>query len=222
MKLHISLWLLFLSAFAMFFSACTEDNEEISATEYANWTFRNDSAFSARLNEAKTAIAQAKQTYGTAWEANCPYRILVNYKKISATPINQSDSIPVYINTTGGGSGCPLYSDSVRVNYYGRLIPTEHYPDGFVFGFSGSSSKEADVFDKDLCSPALFSVKGNTTGFATALMYMHIGDVWTISVPPDLAYGETATSSIPAHSMLTFKMELKAFYRPGARDYNWK
>ena len=222
MKLHISLWLISILGLVLTFTACSEDNEALSATEYANWIVRNDSAFTARLNTAKAAIEQAQKIYGAAWEANCPYRILVCYRKTADTPINQSDSIPVYIDHEGKGSGCPLYSDSVRVNYLGRLIPSEHYPDGFVFGFSGSSMNEKDVFDPNLCSPALFSMKNNTPGFATALMYMHIGDIWTISVHPDLAYGETATSSIPAHSMLTFKMELKAYYHPGAKDYTWR
>ena len=40
---------------------------------------------------------------------------------------------------------------------------------------------------------------------------MHRGDYWRIYVPSDLGYGSSATSSIPAYSVLIFDLTLVDF-----------
>jgi FKBP-type peptidyl-prolyl cis-trans isomerase FklB len=63
------------------------------------------------------------------------------------------------------------------------------------------------------------SVNGTITGWATALMQMHIGDHWEIYVPYTLGYGTTNTNTtagvtnIPAYSTLIFDIRLVAYWR---------
>jgi FKBP-type peptidyl-prolyl cis-trans isomerase len=47
-------------------------------------------------------------------------------------------------------------------------------------------------------------------GFTEALKMMKPGDEWIIWIPPALGYGERATGSIPANSVLRFRMALRS------------
>ena len=113
--------------------------------------------------------------------------------------------------TAGKGSGCPIYSDSVRVRYTGQLLPSTSYPQGYVFDTTnknGASDATAGVVD--------MKISDLTAGFATALQRMHIGDQWDVYIPWTLAYGESGSSSIPGYSVLKFKIQLLAYARAGA------
>ena len=48
-------------------------------------------------------------------------------------------------------------------------------------------------------------------GWTEALQMMKKGAKWEIYIPSDLAYGERATGTIPAHSTLIFEVELVDF-----------
>ena len=201
-------------------TSCEETDENVS-NEYDNWTTRNDSAFSSRLSQAKKAIKAAQTNYGSDWENHCNWRILRNYTIPTDGTFDTSDSIPVEIIAKGTGTVVPLYSDSVRANYVGRLIPTSGHPNGYLFANTGTSVNEDETFSDKLCTPALLLVSNNVQGFATALQHMHIGDHWRIYIHPELGYGESATSTIPKHSMLTFTIQLKGIYRKGQIAGDW-
>ncbi|MCI6472136.1 MAG: FKBP-type peptidyl-prolyl cis-trans isomerase, partial [Bacteroidales bacterium] len=65
-------------------------------------------------------------------------------------------------------------------------------------------------------APVQFYLGGGLVdGFTTALMNMHEGDRWTVYMPYQLGYGTSASSSIPAYSLLTFDITLVSFFRPG-------
>ena len=82
------------------------------------------------------------------------------------------DTVCVEIIEAGTGSGYPLYTDSVRVNYLGRLISTDlEQPLGTLgepFDHSGYSSDPADVFDPRFAVPATFLVRIRITAFTEA------------------------------------------------------
>ena len=67
----------------------------------------------------------------------------------------------------------------------------------------------------------MFRVSEVVQGFGTALMYMHIGDLWRVYVPANLGYGTTGQTYIPASSTLVYEIELKAYYRAGTTPPEW-
>ena len=85
----------------------------------------------------------------------------------------------------------PKPGDAVKVHYEGRL------PSGEVF----DSSYEAGT-------PSVFTVGQLVPGWNQALQLMKPGDVWELTVPPKLGYGDEGAGPIPPGSVLIFKMEL--------------
>lgn len=200
--------------------ACDTDEAD---DEIQNWAERNDQYFIESLNQARHEINLAKAEWGEEhWEEHCDYRLLRNFVLASQAAAKQSDTVVVHIIKRGTGSGCPMYSDTVRINYIGRVIPSKSYPEGFVFDHSGLSDQWEDVFNPELCMPSRMPVctmssNGTTIlkGFSTVLQRMHIGDIWTAIIHPDLGYKDVEKTQIPAHSVLRFDIELKSYYRNG-------
>ena len=196
------------------FSACEENFE--TDEEFVNWQEKNMVAFQKQLDEAHQAIAQAKAIHGDKnWEQYCEWRAFRTYAQAPETPGKAVDSICVKIINNGNGNGYPLYTDSVSVNYLGRLIPSPSYPEGYVFDHSSKGSPIDDVFNPDFATPTNFLVSNNIEGFTTALQKMHIGDRWLIYIPSELGYRDVANPVIPAYSTLIFEVELKAYSHAG-------
>lgn len=200
-------------------ASCSEDDNTVD--EYANWQQRNEQAFSDTLAYAKSQIAAGD----TSWKVIRQWSLDnqtpnkdVNGNEAQLT-YKDYDNIVVHVLEEGKGSGCPMYTDSVKVSYRGRLLETDSYPDGYVFDktFEGT-------YDKATAQLVTFAVNGfdsgnAVAGFATALLNMHIGDHWMVFIPYQLAYGATQTSgsNIPAYSMLRFEIVLDSYYRPGQK-----
>lgn len=208
------------------FTACSE-TDEAESTEYLNWQERNTTYFKNVLRTAAANVATAKATYGDAWESHCDWRVYRYYALSETGSATYADSIAVRVLHQGTDSGCPYYTDSVRVNFLGRLIPNELSTDetsrttGKVFTYTGSSSDSLIVFSPEYCTPSQRLVSNNIEGFTTALMHMHIGDMWRVYIPQELGYASTATTSIPAYSTLIFDIELKSYYRKGVSPGDW-
>ena len=122
----------------------------------------------------------------------------------------------IYVKKMEKGSGtmCPLFNDSVRVHYYGRLIPSKTYKEGYNFDKSYVSDHLNELTDV----PALLSVSGNVVGFSTALQYMVEGDRWMVYIPSQLGYGTNENYGLPAYSTLIFDIKLAKVYRKGTYD----
>lgn len=179
----------------LLFTACSETEE--TDEEFSNWQSRNESYFSdiyAKAISDKTGR----------------YEVLHNYSFQDSVRHDYTDYIVVEKLTTGTGSGCPMFTDSVMVNYRGRLIPSASYPEGYVFDESYSGE-----YNPKTAKPSQFYVGGLVDGFATALQYMHIGDYWRVYVPYQLGYGTSDSDEIPAYSTLIFDIALMAYYRAG-------
>lgn len=91
----------------------------------------------------------------------------------------------------GGGTKTPSPSGIVYVHYTGSLI------DGTVF----DSSRGEHL-------PALFVVRDLIMGWQIALVRMHEGDRYEVTIPAKWGYGAARMDGIPPHSTLIFDLEL--------------
>ena len=188
-----------LSSFIFLLGSCSESDNTVE--EFPDWKNTNVNYW-----DKLYAETQAKVTAGDAsWKAFKSYSIEDSLQSPN------TDYIIVNVLTAGKGSGCPIYSDSVRVRYTGQLLPSTSYPQGYVFDTTnknGATDATAGVVD--------MKISDLTAGFATALQRMHIGDQWDVYIPWTLAYGESGSSLIPGYSVLKFKIQLLAYARAGA------
>lgn len=213
MRLLLSILPLFL----LLLTSCSENvNDE--NTEYRNWEQRNTAFFRQKMTEAKAAVATARSQYGDAWEQHCNYRMYRSFSVTDDTDPAKVDSICVEVVENGTGSGSPLFTDSVRVNYLRTLMPTDEHPTGYILEHSGYSVNPNDIFNA-ASAPTIgryvwAGISGTTTiGESTALQHMHIGDRWRIFIPARLAYGDSGTTTIPAGSTLVVEMRLCEYHR---------
>lgn len=199
MKIHlIILYLLALLAPVGLLSSCSEsDNEE---EEFPKWKKTNEQYFNNLYAMAKSSADMGDKSW----------KVIRQWSLEESTAKDPYDYIVVNVLENGTGSGCPLYTDSVKVHYEGRLLPSTSYPDGYVFDKSFTGE-----FNPATALPAKFAVSGMIDGFTTALQYMHIGDHWKVYIPYQLGYGSSASGSIPAYSTLVFDVTLVSYYRAG-------
>lgn len=183
------------------FMACSESDDTVE--EFPDWKNRNEAYF----NEI---YEKAKSINDGSW------KIIRNYTLEDTIPTSNTDYIVVEVLEEGNGSGCPMFTDSVLVNYRGRIIPSTSYPDGYVFDQSYTGD-----YNPQTAMPSQLYVGSLIDGFATALQYMHIGDRWRVYIPYQMGYGTTATTSIPAYSTLIFDISLVAYYRAGVSPDPW-
>lgn len=85
----------------------------------------------------------------------------------------------------------PKKEDEVSVHYEGKLIT------GMVFD---SSYKRGEPVD--------FPLTRVIPGWTEILQLMPTGSTWEVTIPSELAYGSQARPTIPANSVLIFKIEL--------------
>ena len=183
-------------------SSCSEEAKE--EEELVNWQNRND-AFFASLEDSLKADAVSGTT--ARWQK------FKSYSKNPSTEVGKpEDCIYVKVLKNGEGTECPMFNDSVRVSYQGRLIPSATYPEGFIF-----DGTVFEVFDPSLNGTRTFLTSSTNLieGFATALIHMHIGDSWRVYIPYQLAYGSTDQTKIPAYSTLIFDIMLIDFAPAG-------
>lgn len=199
MKRHlIILYLLALLAPVALLSSCSESDNE--AEEFPDWKKTNEQYFNNLYAMAKSSADMGDKSW----------KVIRKWSLEESTAKDPYDYIVVNVLENGTGSGCPLYTDSVKVHYEGRLLPSTSYPDGYVFDKSFTGE-----FNPDLALPSKFAVSGMIDGFTTALQYMHIGDRWKVYIPYQLGYGSSGSSSIPAYSTLVFDVTLVSYYRAG-------
>ena len=176
-------------------ASCSEDDNTVE--EFPDWRNTNEAYFSDILSTAKA------NTDGS-------WTVFLSYALEDTIPTTDNDYIAVKVLRPSTGSGCPMFTDSVKINYRGRLVPSTSYAEGYVFDQSYVSDEPGKT-----SLPVKFRVGDLVTGFTTALQYMHIGDYWRVYIPYWLGYGSTGSTSIPAYSTLIFDIELKAYYRAG-------
>ena len=182
------------------FTSCSEEASE--EEEYANWKERNVQFLASLVNDS------LKQHN---WQ---------RIKLFSLDPTTEgaaSDYIYVKKISYGNGTETPIYTDSVRVVYQGRIIPSKSYPKGFVFDGTvfGEYSVKTAYTTRQLVSNTIL-------GYATALQNMHKGDYWRVYIPSELGYGTSGYSTIPGYSVLVFDLTLLDFSPVGETMKPWR
>ena len=124
-----------------------------------------------------------------------------------ATP-SHTDCVLIDVYESGEGTTSPYLNDSVKIHYVGYLLPSTSYPQGYDFDKSYKGA-----FDPESAVPYESLVSGFLPGFATALLRMHRGDYWQVTIPYQLGYGEEGSgSAIPGYSTLIFEVRLEDFW----------
>ena len=185
------LWLLVFLLSAGTVVSCSETDDE-EAYEYANWQARNDAYFA--------TLEDSLSRGGSVWKK------IKAYTKDEKTPGVNTDYIYIKVLKSGGDGPSPLYSDSVRVAYRGRLIPSATYSNGYVFDqtYVGDYNPKTTAVSDNLAS-------GFITGFTTAVLHMKRNDSWRVYIPYQLGYNSTENGNIPAYSVLIFDLSLIDF-----------
>ena len=197
MKNYNLLSALLLLTCALLVGACEESE---ASSEFENWKEINDAYIDSIANVARNCTDGSWTMYKT-------FNIGDNIG------LDGENKLYIYVQKIEDGDGDynPLYNDSVRVHYSGRILPSASYPLGYQFGKSYNGS----TLDTETDVPTLLAVSENVPGFATALMYMVEGDHWYVVIPYYLGYGDETNSSstIPAYSTLLFDVILAKVYR---------
>ena len=193
-----------LSCLSCFVCSCSESDDEDLTGEFANWQERND-AFFFTLEDS----LRSNSALWTKWKS---------YTKNAQTVGATTDYVYAKLVQKGDGGDCPLYTDTVRIAYRGRLLPSASYPQGYVFDqtFVGNYDiRTTDVYDA--------AISAFTDGFATALQHMHRGDRYLVYVPYALGYGTSDSSSgkIPGCSVLVFDIVLIDFASGTDKLVSW-
>ena len=183
-------------------SSCSESDGE--PDEYANWKDRNETFF-ATLEDSLAAHPGMWMKFKSA------------AKDQSLTTGKNTDCIYVKVIESGEDGASPVSTDSVRVSYEGRLIPSATYPEGYIF-----DTRAYNGYDHDRNATAKFLASSLVDGFSTALYHMHRGDYWRVYIPYTLGYKEKSQSSIPAYSTLIFDLTLIDFTPAGHAMPVWR
>jgi FKBP-type peptidyl-prolyl cis-trans isomerase len=97
----------------------------------------------------------------------------------------------------GPAGPSPKPGDVIKVHYEGALTS------GAVFDSSFARGK-----------PALMPLENLVPAWMEALPMMHVGDEWTLYVPPELGYGAEGAGPIPPNSVLVFRIKLLGMLSP--------
>ncbi|MCQ2084024.1 MAG: FKBP-type peptidyl-prolyl cis-trans isomerase [Bacteroidaceae bacterium] len=206
MRKHLTVAILAIIQF-LTFAACSETKE---FDDHANWESRNRSFID--------SMADSCEFYRNMGVDRTNAEVGQMFRLLSFTLDPEKDwkgsGSYVYCRVLAKGEGdeSPYYTDSVRINYRARLIPTQNYPEGQIV----DHSYKTDSLDPGVNVPASFKVSGLIGGVSTALLHMHTGDHWMLYIPLQLAYGSSAKNNIPAYSALMFEINLTQFARTGS------
>lgn len=174
--------------------ASCEETEEVG--EFDNWEARN-----AQFVDSIAKVARAN--------ADGTWKCILDVRLNPDTVWSVNDYVYCQVIEEGAGTSHPVYTDSVRVNYRGRLMPSyPSYPEGYQFdsSFQGELNPAFNV-------PATFLLSSTVPGFYTAVQQMTDGDLWKVYIPNKLGYGASGSTGVPAYSTLVFDINLVSFSR---------
>ena len=190
------MWMLKVTACLILHASCLvscSESEDEEADEYANWQQRNEAFFATLEDSLAQASAQWKK--------------LKSYSKDESVQGKNTDYVYAKVIESGTGDESPKFTDSVRVSYQGRLIPSRTYPAGRVFDGTAYG-----LYDSKTNASVKYLASSLIVGWTTALQYMHRGDHWRLYIPYELGYGTSGSTNgsvtIPGYSTLIFDVEL--------------
>ena len=194
------LFLLLLMAVTMVGLASCSKDDDVAVEEFPNWQATNSAYWQQLISDTRAKIAAGDDTW----------KILPTWTlEEEQVTIPDDRKIVVRIVHEGKGTESPIFTDTVKVNYSGRLLPSTTHKSGLLFENTWSAD-----YNPDTSAPRKLAVAAVVEGWATALQQMHVGDRWQVYIPYPIGYGTTppSGSSIPAYSTLIFDMELESFW----------
>ena len=164
--------------------------------DHANWKSRNTEFINGIASEC-TDLTPETASEGQIFK-------LLSFKLDQDKQWGNSSYVYCKILKKGTGTESPQYTDSIRINYRLRLIPTDNYPEGEVVDRSFMTAN----LEPNVNIPASHKLSTLVDGVASALMRMHCGDFWMLYVPYGLGYGTTTRTGIPGYSALIYEINL--------------
>ena len=219
------------AAVAFFMSSCSENDD--TTNEWENWQEKNETYWTNLYTQAQQQIAAGDSTWKIipSWTLSGQTPTSAN----SNTTSRPMDYIIVHVEHSGTGKESPMYTDSVRIHYLGRLIPSPTYTSGYIFD---ASYDYTEPYNLQTMRPYTAVCRNFITGFTTALLNMHKGDRWLVYIPYELDYGASSPGSsttstgygssyststttgavtIQPYSNLIFDLTLVDYYKPGEK-----
>ena len=173
--------------------SCSETKE---ADDHANWRSRNN-AYIDRIASECGDLTPETAAKGDMFR-------LLSYKLDGTKQWGNSSYVYCKVLEKGADTISPKYTDSIRINYRVRLMPTDNYPEGQIVDRSFMTA----TLDPGVNIPSSYKVSSLIDGVITALSHMHRGDFWTIYIPYGLGYGTTTKTGIPGCSALIYELNL--------------
>ena len=200
MKRSSAIFTIVLAVIITAFSSC---KETAVFDDHANWQSRNSEFISSRASAYSSTVPETPAK-GDLFK-------ILSFKLDPEKSWGNGSFVYCEVLEQGTGTESPYYTDSIRINYRVRLIPTDYYPEGQVVD---QSFKTANL-DPTVNIPSSFLVSGVIDGVTTAVMHMHCGDYWRLIIPSGLGYGTNDKGTIPAHSTLIFEVNLTEIAQTG-------
>ncbi|MBO7259923.1 MAG: FKBP-type peptidyl-prolyl cis-trans isomerase [Bacteroidaceae bacterium] len=192
-------------ALAFVFTSC-EETEEFN--EFSNWKERNDKFIDSIANVVANYSAEPIAPYDA--EEGDMFRIL-SFKLDPNKEWGKNRYVYCKVIKRGEGTEIPYFTDSIRMNYRARLIPSENYPMGYI----ADQSFKTPEMNPEINSPVAFWIPNLIDGMASALQQMRVGDIWRMYIPYTIGYGTQKASTIPAYSTLVYDVNLTEIARAG-------
>ena len=140
-----------------------------------------------RYQKTKAIVANAQSLSKRNTERGDKY-LKDNKAREGVTTLDSGLQYEVLVD---GNGSIPTRNDEVKVHYHGTLV------DGEVFDSSVERGE-----------PSTFGVTGVIKGWTEALLLMKVGSKWKLTIPSDLAYGESGSGAIGINEVLVFEVEL--------------
>jgi len=140
--------------------------------------------------QRKLAAARQKQFKELADKNLAEGKAFLEENKKKDGVVSLPSGLQYKVLTEGSGK-MPKAIDTVTVNYRGTLIDGKEFDSSYKKG-----------------QPTTFQVGKVIRGWTEALQLMKEGAKWQLAIPPQLAYGDRGTSTIPPNSTLIFEVEL--------------
>lgn len=212
---HSSLLMLLWAALLLpLCSSCKE--EEGEDDEYANWQVRNEQFFASLEDSLQQDKAHWQRFLTFTAHGN---RSTDRTQYIYVKSLRDDNDVRLANEALHWETNdeMPLYTDSVRVAYRGRLIPSKSSPKGKSFDYTYVGD-----YDRATTATSRFLVSNLVDGYATALINMKRGQRWRVYIPYQLGYGSTEQTTIPAYSTLIFDIDLFDFCHAGSQLRPWQ